>query len=87
MIYDQASFNCVQALRGACARRRTFGWMMVVLAGLSIRADLAGVNSRAIVKSGVSAVDSSGDLLVVSDLDTVLENHGGDHLCQVGEPP
>ncbi len=38
-------FRCVQALRGACARRRTFGWMMLVLAGLSIRSDLAGVSS------------------------------------------
>ncbi len=34
-------FHCVQALRGACARRRTFWWMMVVLAGLSIHSNLA----------------------------------------------
>ncbi len=38
-------FGCVQQLRGACARRRTFMWMTLVLAGLSIRADLAGVSS------------------------------------------
>ena len=38
-------FRGVQALGEACARRRTFWWMMVVLAGLSIRADLAGVSS------------------------------------------
>ena len=36
---------CVQALRPACARRRTFLWMSLVLAGLSVRADLAGVSS------------------------------------------
>jgi DDE superfamily endonuclease len=38
-------FRCVQALRPACARRRTFLWMSLVLAGLSIRADRAGVSS------------------------------------------
>jgi hypothetical protein len=38
-------FRCVQALRPACARHRTFLWMSLVLAGLSIRADLAGVSS------------------------------------------
>lgn len=38
-------FRCVQALREACARQRTFWWMMLVLAGLSIRSDLAGVSS------------------------------------------
>jgi DDE superfamily endonuclease len=37
--------RCLQALRPACARQRTFGWMSLVLAGLSIRADLAGVSS------------------------------------------
>src|SRR2546428_12936969 len=38
-------FRCVQALRPACARHRTFVWMSLVLAGLSIRADLAGGSS------------------------------------------
>jgi DDE superfamily endonuclease len=38
-------FRCVQALRPACARHRTFVWMSLVLAGLSIRTDLAGVSS------------------------------------------
>ena len=38
-------FRCVQALQPACARHRTFGWMSLVLAGLSIRTDLAGVSS------------------------------------------
>ncbi len=38
-------FRCVQALRPACARHRTFVWMSLVLAGLSVRADLAGVSS------------------------------------------
>ncbi len=37
--------RCVEELRPACARRSTFWWMVLVLAGLSIRADLAGVSS------------------------------------------
>jgi hypothetical protein len=37
--------RCVQELRPACARGSTFGWRVVVLAGLSMRADLAGVSS------------------------------------------
>jgi hypothetical protein len=40
-----AWFRCVQELRGACVRHRTFMWMSLVLAGLSIRAELAGVSS------------------------------------------
>ena len=40
-----AWLRCVRELRGACARRSTFMWMSLVLAGLSIRADLAGVSS------------------------------------------
>jgi hypothetical protein len=40
-----AWFRCVRELHGACVRRRTFMWMSLVLAGLSIRADLAGVSS------------------------------------------
>ena len=38
-------FNCVRALRAACARKRTFMWMALVLVGFSIRADLLGVTS------------------------------------------
>lgn len=38
-------FQCVLKLREACSRRRTFIWMVVVLAGLSVRSDLAGVTS------------------------------------------
>jgi hypothetical protein len=38
-------FGCVQPLREACTRRRMFLWMMLVLAGLSTRTDLAGVSS------------------------------------------
>jgi hypothetical protein len=38
-------FEAVQSLRPACARARTYAWMVVVLIGLSIRADLAGVTS------------------------------------------
>ena len=37
--------RCVEQLRPACARQSTFWWMVLVLAGLSIRADLAGVSS------------------------------------------
>lgn len=36
---------CVQALRPACARWRTFVGMVLVLVGLSVRSDLAGVSS------------------------------------------
>jgi hypothetical protein len=36
---------CVLPLREACARERTFAWLVVVLAGLSIRSDNAGVSS------------------------------------------
>lgn len=38
-------FRCVQLLRPACSRHRTFVWMTLALAGLCIRADLAGVSS------------------------------------------
>lgn len=40
-----AWFTAVAGLRPACARWRTFAWMVVVLLGLSIRSDLAGVTS------------------------------------------
>jgi len=40
-----AWFNAVACLRPACARWRTFAWMVVVLIGLSIRPELAGVTS------------------------------------------
>lgn len=45
MVLWREWFRCVQALGEACARQRTFWWMTLVLAGLSIRADLAGVSS------------------------------------------
>jgi len=35
----------VAALRPACARRRTYLWLLVVLAAMSVRSDLAGVTS------------------------------------------
>ncbi|MGH7644505.1 MAG: transposase [Gemmatimonadales bacterium] len=38
-------FTAVAVLRPACARRRTYGWMVLVLLGLSLRLDLAGVTS------------------------------------------
>ncbi len=36
---------CVLALRPACARQATFEWMRIVLMGLCVRIDLAGVTS------------------------------------------
>jgi len=36
---------CVRGLRGACTRQRTFIAMVLVLVGLCVRADLAGVTS------------------------------------------
>src|SRR5439155_19989877 len=38
-------FRCVSLLRPACARRATFLWMSLALAGLSVRSELAGVTS------------------------------------------
>ena len=38
-------YRCVQVLRPACARQRTWLWLVVMLIGLSIRSDLAGVSS------------------------------------------
>jgi len=43
-------FRCVQKLRGAYARRRTFLWMSLVLAGLSIRADMPEASKSFIQK-------------------------------------
>jgi hypothetical protein len=40
-----AWFTAVAGLRPACARWRTFAWLVVVLLGVSIRPDLAGVTS------------------------------------------
>lgn len=37
--------QCVWQLRAACTRQRTFLWMVVALAAMSIRGDLAGVTS------------------------------------------
>ena len=38
-------FRCVRMLRPACARKSTFLWMSLALAGFSIRSDLAGVTT------------------------------------------
>ena len=38
-------FDCVLALRHACARKRTFLWMTLALVGFSSRGDLLGVTS------------------------------------------
>jgi hypothetical protein len=37
--------KCVEELRPACGRRRTFLWMVLVLAGLSTRPERAGITS------------------------------------------
>jgi hypothetical protein len=38
-------YRAVCALRPACARPRTFLWLILVLAAISLRTDLAGVIS------------------------------------------
>jgi hypothetical protein len=38
-------FAAVAVLRPACTRQRTYGWMVLVLLGLCLRLDLAGVTS------------------------------------------
>ena len=38
-------YGCVRQLRAACSRCKTFWWMVMVLAALSTRLDLAGVSS------------------------------------------
>jgi len=38
-------WNVVRQLRGACARERTFLWMVLCLAGMTVRTDLMGVTS------------------------------------------
>src|SRR5512136_2006082 len=40
-----AWLRALQPLRGACARRTTFLWLLLVLAALCLRPDLAGVTS------------------------------------------
>ena len=45
MILWREWFACVGELRSACTRTRTFCWMSLVLVGLSVRSDLAGVTS------------------------------------------
>lgn len=38
-------WNLVRQLRGACTRQRTFLWMVLCLAGMTVRTDLLGVTS------------------------------------------
>src|SRR3989304_4363127 len=38
-------FRCVRSLRPSCSRSRTFAWLVLVLAALCTRLDLAGVTS------------------------------------------
>jgi hypothetical protein len=40
-----AWLKCVWQLRAACSRHRTFLWMVIAMASMSIRSDLAGVTS------------------------------------------
>jgi len=43
-------------------------------------------NQRVIVKSGVSASESSGDLINLCYLDAIFKFDSSNHLCQVFEP-
>ncbi len=45
MILWMEWFRCVRLLRPACTRKATFLWMSLVLSGLCVRSDLAGVTS------------------------------------------
>ena len=45
MILWSEILRCLHVLRPACTRRRTFAWMVLVLAGFLARPDLAGVTS------------------------------------------
>ena len=38
-------YDCVRALRSACTRKRTFSWMLLAIACMLARPDLAGVTS------------------------------------------
>ncbi len=38
-------FECVKELRGACSRQRTFVWMAIILAAMSVRTECMGVTS------------------------------------------
>jgi len=38
-------WNLASQLRGSCNRTRTFLWMIVCLAGMTVRMDLMGVTS------------------------------------------
>jgi hypothetical protein len=38
-------FGCVKELRGACSRQRTFVWMAIILAAMSVRTECLGVTS------------------------------------------
>src|SRR3990172_5254255 len=69
-------FRCVQALRPACARSRTFLWMCLALFGLCTRKDLGGVTS--FVRAGGLVAKAHNRLLQVFHtpalaLDTLTE--------------
>ena len=69
-------FRCVQALRPACARSRTFLWMCLALFGLCTRKDLGGVTS--FVRAGGLVAKAYNRLLQVFHtpalaLDTLTE--------------
>ena len=38
-------WKLVRQLKGACARKRTFLWMIVCLMGMTVRTDMLGVSS------------------------------------------
>jgi len=54
-------WKLVLELRGACSRTRTFLWMAVVLAGMTVRKDMAGVTS--VMRSLGLAANCYGRLL------------------------
>jgi hypothetical protein len=45
MLLWKEMLRCLGALRSACTRQRTFAWMILVVAALAARPDLAGVTS------------------------------------------
>ena len=50
-------YRCVRQLRPACSRSRTFCWLVVALAALSTRLDLAGVTSFVRTPSALGRTD------------------------------
>jgi len=60
MLWDDW-WKLVGELRPACARTRTFLWMALCLAGMTVRKDLMGVRRRKIIKVAKSRRDAYAD--------------------------